>query len=126
MSNEPTMPAQAPTTHIGTINNDKGFVVTGGNNTFNVDQTETRANLAEVAAEIQNLLNQLSQSYPTETVTQQAIVTEKAIAEIEKDPSLKERVRSVLAASGTEAFKQAVDHPAIHIMIAAIDGWRKP
>jgi uncharacterized protein YjbI with pentapeptide repeats len=126
MPDEKSVPVanQDSSTHIGTINNNQGFVTTGGTNTFNVNQA--KANLPEVAAEIQQLLNQLGQSYPTKTLVEQATVAEKAIAQIEQNPSLKERVKSVLIASGAETFKQAVNHPVIHIMVAGIEAWCNP
>ena len=110
--------------HVGSIVNNQGAVGVGGTNTFNLNQP--KPNLAEVAAEIQQLLNQLGQSHPTTTLVEQATVAEKAIAQIEKDPSLKERVKGVLIASGAETFKQAVNHPVMHVMVAAIDAWCRP
>jgi uncharacterized protein YjbI with pentapeptide repeats len=72
--------------------------------------TEQRQNLAEAAAEIQQLLNQLSQTYPTATTSQKMTVVAKAVDEIEKNPTLKARVIGALKSGGTEALKELVDH----------------
>jgi len=82
-------------------------------------------NLAEAAAEIQQLLKQLEQSYPTETLTQKAVVAEEAITRIENNPSLKERVIGALKSAGKEAFKEAVDHPLVNVLMAGIEGWQE-
>ena len=82
-------------------------------------------NLAEAAAEIQQLLKQLEQSYPTETLTQKAVVAEEAIKLIENNPSLKERVIGALKSAGKEAFKEAVDHPLVNVLMAGIEGWQE-
>lgn len=82
-------------------------------------------NLAEAAAEIQQLLKQLEQTYPTATFVEKAAVAAKAIETIESDPTLKGRVVGALRSAGMEAFKEAVDHPLVNILAAGIDGWRE-
>lgn len=90
-----------------------------------VHNNAVRKNLAEAAVEIQQLLKQLEQSYPTETLTEKAVVAEEAIKRIEANPTLKERVVGVLKSVGVEAFKEAVDHPLINILVAGIEGWQE-
>ena len=85
-----------------------------------------QGNLAEAAAEIQRLLEQLSQTYPTETLSQKAIVAEEAIKQIENDPTLKERVVSAIKAMGVEALMEAIDHPVANVLRAGIEGFREP
>jgi len=95
----------------------------GGNITnYNPEQ---RQNLAQAAAEIGQLLNQLSQSYPTATTSQRMSVVAKAVDEIESNPTLKARVIGALKAGGTEAFKELIDHPLVNILLASIDGWQE-
>ena len=79
--------------------------------------------LAEVAKEIQELLDQLSQTNPTTKTTEQMIVVGKAIDIIEENPSLKSKIIKVLTAVGKEAFKEAVDHPLANIFIAGVEAW---
>ncbi|MBW4578673.1 MAG: hypothetical protein KME42_03750 [Tildeniella nuda ZEHNDER 1965/U140] len=94
----------------------------GNQNTLNVTQ---RSNLVEAAAEIQQLLKQLEQSYPTETFAQKAVVVDEAIKQIEGDPSFRNRVVGALKSAGKEAFKEAIDHPLVNVFMAAIEGWQE-
>jgi uncharacterized protein YjbI with pentapeptide repeats len=87
--------------------------------------TEQRQNLAEAAADIQQLLNQLSQTYPTVTTSQKMSVVAKAVDEIENNPTLKARVIGALKSGGKEAFKELIDNPLINILLASIDGWQE-
>ena len=87
--------------------------------------TEQRQNLAEAATEIQQLLNQLSQSYPTTTTSEKMSIVAKAVDEIESNPTLKARVIGALKAGGTEAFKELIDHPLVNILLASIEGWQE-
>ncbi|AFY68944.1 pentapeptide repeat protein [Thalassoporum mexicanum PCC 7367] len=64
--------------------------------------------LAEAAAEIQQLLDQLAANNPTETVTDRAIVASKAIEVIEKNPTQKEKIVKALRVGGIAALKQMV------------------
>jgi len=94
----------------------------GNQNTLSVTQ---KSNLTEAATEIQQLLNQLEQSYPTETFTQKAVVVDEALKKIEANPSFKNRVVGTLKAAGKETFKEAIDHPLVNIFMAAIEGWQE-
>ncbi|WP_414755844.1 pentapeptide repeat-containing protein [Anabaena sp. CCY 9910] len=95
----------------------------GGNITnYNPEQKQ---NLAEAAADIQQLLNQLSQTYPTATTSEKMSVVAKAVDEIESNPTLKARVIGALKAGGTEALKELIDNPLINILLASIDGWQE-
>ncbi|AUB42118.1 putative protein YjbI, containings pentapeptide repeats [Nostoc flagelliforme CCNUN1] len=85
---------------------------------------EQKQNLARAAADIQQLLNQLGQTYPTATTSQKMSVVAKAVDEIENNPTLKVRVIGALKAGGTEAFKELIDHPLVNILLASIDGWQ--
>lgn len=81
--------------------------------------------LTEAAAEIQTLLEQLSQTYPTETLTEQAIVAEQALDRIENNPTLKKRVIEVIQAMGVEAFREFIDHPVVNVLLAGIEKWKE-
>ncbi len=84
-----------------------------------------RQNLTEAAREIKQLLEQLSQTYPTNTLVEQAVVGEKAIEEIENNPSLKQRTIAALKASSIEAFVQLIHHPVINVMRSSFEAWQK-
>ncbi len=79
--------------------------------------------LADAAAEIQKLLKQLEQSYPTSTTTEQMVVATKAIERMESDPTLKQRVISAAKEGGLAAFEKALDNPLGALITGAIKGW---
>ncbi|MGF1487068.1 MAG: hypothetical protein ACFBSE_08145 [Prochloraceae cyanobacterium] len=81
-------------------------------------------NLAQAASEIQQLLKQLSKTYPTSTSKEKMTVVAEAVDQIETNPTLKARVINALKAGGTEAFKEAIDHPLVNILMASIEGWQ--
>ena len=83
-----------------------------------------KQNLANAATEIQQLLEQLSETYPTTTSREKNIVVGEAVDQIESNPTLKAKVINALKAGGTEAFKEAVDHPLVNILVATIEGWQ--
>jgi len=85
---------------------------------------EQKQNLAEAAVEIQQLLQQLEQNYPTTTPLQKQVVVTEALKHIESNPTFKARVIGALKAGGTEALKELVDHPLINILIASLEGWQ--
>jgi len=94
----------------------------GNQNTLNVTQ---KSNLIEAAADIRQLLTQLEQSYPSQTLPEKAVVVQEVIKHIEADLTLKERVVGVLKSVGVEAFKEAIDHPLVNVFMAGIEGWRE-
>jgi uncharacterized protein YjbI with pentapeptide repeats len=85
---------------------------------------EQRQNLAQAAAEIQQLLNQLGQTYPTNTPLEKQIVVTEALKQIESNPTLKARVIGALKVGGTEALKEFLDHPVVNVLLAALEGWQ--
>jgi hypothetical protein len=93
---------------------------------FNVNASpEQKQNLAEAAKEIQQLLTQLDQSYPTDTVAGQMQVAQEVMKEIEQNMPLGDRLLSAIRAGGTEALKQTLNHPAATFVLALIDDWQK-
>ncbi|NEN98495.1 MAG: CHAT domain-containing protein [Moorea sp. SIO3I7] len=85
--------------------------------------TQTK-NLAEAAAEIQQLLNQLSQIKPSTTEIQKLTVVAEAAEKINSNPTLKAKVINALKAGGVDALKEAIEHPLVNILMATIEGWR--
>jgi uncharacterized protein YjbI with pentapeptide repeats len=80
--------------------------------------------LAQAAGEIQQLLKQLEQTYPTTTTSQQMVVAAEAINQIESNPLLKERVINAVKSGGLAAFEKAIDNPAGAFIVGAIKGWQ--
>jgi len=84
---------------------------------------EHKQTLAEAAAEIQKLLNQLSQNYPTNTTAEQMVVATEAIKRIENNPTLKQRIINAAKEGGLAALEKALDNPAGAFITSAIKGW---
>ena len=83
-----------------------------------------KQNLADAAQEIQQLLKQLSKTNPTTTNKEKMTVVGEAVDRIEGNPTLKAKVINALKAGGTEAFKEAIDHPLVNILVSTIEGWQ--
>ncbi len=86
--------------------------------------SEQNQNLAEAATEIQELLKQLSKTNSTTTTAEKMAVVTEAAKQIENNSTLKTKVINALKAGGTEAFKEAIDHPLVNILVATIEGWQ--
>lgn len=82
-------------------------------------------NLARAAADIQQLLEQLSLDYPTETLSQKAVVAEKVIKQIESNSKLKQRVINAVKAGSLGAFEKAIDNPIGAFVAEGIKGWQE-
>lgn len=79
---------------------------------------EQKQNLAEAAAEIQQLLNQLATSNPNNEEFAEAIRRE-----IQKNPTLKARLVNALKSGGLEALKAIFNHPVFSIPAETVKGW---
>jgi pyrroline-5-carboxylate reductase len=97
-----------------------------GGTIHNYSREQKRQDLAEAAAEIQKLLEQLAENYPTETLTQKAAVAEEALQIIESNPTFKQRVVSAIEGMTVEALMQFLDHPVANIMREGIERFRQP
>ena len=70
---------------------------------------EQQKSLAEAAAEIQQLLEQLSATNPTTTIAEKSAVATKAIETIEKNPTQKAKIVKALKVGGIAALKELVE-----------------
>lgn len=86
---------------------------------------EQKKTFTEAAKEIQELLEQLSQTYSTETVSGRMQLATEAVTRIEGNADLTQRVLSALQAGGVSALEQLLNHPAASFVIAALDDWEK-
>lgn len=84
-----------------------------------------RQTLAEAAAEIQELLEQLSITFSTETVSDRMQLATEAVSRIESDSNFMQRVISALQAGGVSALAQMLNHPAASFVIAALEDWQQ-
>ncbi len=79
-------------------------------------------NLVEAAAEIQKLLNQISETHPTETTQEKMVIAAEAVEKIESSPTLKQRVAAALKAGNIAELTTRIVHPAAAIVITALAG----
>ncbi|MDY6936700.1 MAG: pentapeptide repeat-containing protein, partial [Cyanobacteriota bacterium] len=86
---------------------------------------ENKQNLVEAAAEIRQLLDELAQSYPTETMSEKMEVATKAIEKIESDPNWKKRVVNAVKGGSVQALEKAIDNPFGAFVAGAVEGWQE-
>ncbi|MEA5532792.1 COR domain-containing protein [Crocosphaera sp. XPORK-15E] len=98
----------------------------GKNYTGNVynNTQEQKQNLAEAAAQIQQLLKQLETSYPTDTFNGKVALANQIVEEINNDLPLSKRILSALQAGGVQALDSLLDHPAASFVIGALEDWK--
>jgi uncharacterized protein YjbI with pentapeptide repeats len=87
-------------------------------------RVETK-NLVDTAKEIQALLDQLSQTYPTNTPGDKYALAKEAIQHIENNLSLGQRILSAINAGGASALEQFLNHPAASFVIGMLEDWQK-
>jgi tRNA G26 N,N-dimethylase Trm1 len=87
-----------------------------GNQNINAPEQD----LSEAATEIQQLLNQLAQDYPT---ISEAIIVNSLKSEIKHNPTLKARLINALKSGGIEALKAIFNHPLVNVPIETIKGF---
>ncbi len=101
--------------------------VDGGDVVANKYASEQKPTLAEAAAEIQQLLEQLEKTYPTNTTAEKMVVATKAIERIESDPNWKQRVVRAASEGGLAVFEKAIekamDNPIGAFIVGAVKGW---
>lgn len=105
--------------------NVEGDVSSEIQNSFNTHTQQQKQNLAEAAAEIQELLEQLEKSYPTETTTGKMVLATETIKCIENNPTLSKRILSALKTGGVKAFEKFLNHPAASFVVGALEDWEK-
>ncbi|MDJ0899670.1 MAG: hypothetical protein QNJ55_12750 [Xenococcus sp. MO_188.B8] len=77
--------------------------------------------LAQSAAEIQQLLDQLSKTYSTKTFAEKGAVADQLLEKIKNNPTRWQKVINVIKAMGVEALAEAVDNPIFNIAKAEIE-----
>ena len=91
----------------------------------NVVSPQQKQNLAQAAAEIQALLEQLDKTYSTDTTKGKMELAASAIAQIDSNPTLTARILSALKVGSVKAFEQFLSHPAASFVIGALEDWQK-
>jgi uncharacterized protein YjbI with pentapeptide repeats len=83
-----------------------------------------RRAVSEAAAKIEQLLQQLEQTYPTNTPLERQMVVTEVIEHIERHPALKARVVGALRGVSINALKELIDHPLVNVLLAALEGYQ--
>jgi internalin A len=99
--------------HSGSGDNIVGTKITNNN---------PSPNLSQAAADIKQLLDNLSNDYPDDSLN---MIGAKAADKITDNPTLRSRVLSAITEASTTALEEAVDHPAIAILVAGIKGFKE-
>jgi predicted RNase H-like HicB family nuclease len=103
----------------GDINSEQ---IIGINHNYSPEQRKT---LSEAAAEIQQLLEQLSRTYPTNTNPEKITVANEAIHRIENNPILRQKILRALKAGSVQALGQYLNHPIASFFLGALEEWRQ-
>ncbi|MGK7919030.1 MAG: pentapeptide repeat-containing protein [Trichodesmium sp.] len=82
-------------------------------------------NLAQAAKDIQELLEQLDETYPSDTTTGKMKIATEVITQIDNNSTKAERIFSAIKAGGVSAVEQLLNHPASSFVIAALEDWQK-
>ena len=82
-------------------------------------------NLAEAARDIQELLEQLEKTYPSETTMDRMKIATEVITHIDNHPTKAQKIFSAIKAGGVAAVEQLLNHPASSFVIAALNDWQK-
>jgi hypothetical protein len=98
--------------------------IEGGAKVAGVINEAEQQNLVEAAAQIQQLLEQLEKSYPTNTTTGRMAIATEAIKQIEANPTLMTRVLSAISAGGVSAVESFLNHPAASFVVGALQDWQ--
>lgn len=87
--------------------------------------SQSQQSLAAAAAEIQQLLDQLSKTYGIESTSDKLAITNQFMQQVEKDASFSARLLSAFKSGGVAALDQFLSSPASSFVIAALDDWQK-
>ncbi|NEP27568.1 effector-associated domain EAD1-containing protein, partial [Moorena sp. SIO3I6] len=77
--------------------------------------------VSDIAAEIQQLLEELEKSYPIDTTRGKIALATEVVQQIENNPTLRARV---LRVGAVNAFEQLLSHPAASFVIGALEEWQ--
>ena len=82
-------------------------------------------NLTEAARDIQELLEQLEKTYPSETTMDRMKIATEVITHIDNHPTKAQKIFSAIKAGGVAAVEQLLNHPFSSFAIAALEDWQK-
>ncbi len=88
------------------------------------DNAKVAAEINEAAAEIRQILKEISANYRTNTSKEKNIAIGEAVERIEANPTLKIKVINTLKKGGKETLYEVINHPLVNILLATIEGWQ--
>jgi hypothetical protein len=100
-----------------------GGEIKGNTKVAGVVNEAEKQDLVEAAAQIQALIQKLKQSHPTSTTTEQMRVATQAVAQIESNPTLKQKAISAFKQGSLNVMET---HPIGKFIVGAIKGWQEP
>jgi len=101
-----------------------GGQIQSGAKIIGINNEAQPQNLAQAAQEIQQFLQQLDNSYSSETTNGKMKMAIEVVECIENNPNLKQRILSALKAGGIQAFERLLDHPAASFVAGALADWQ--
>lgn len=91
------------------------------------DKINTQINhsqdLTQAAKDIKTLLTQLENDYDPTKPVDKAMMTAKVVEAVDKNPTLKARVINALKEGGSTALEEAIAHPVVKPVVAALKGF---
>lgn len=106
-------------TNISQSHSGSGDNVAGDKNITNYNNSQ---NLAQAAAGIEQLLQQLTQTYPSTTTKEKMVVATEAIDRIETNPDWKQRIVNAAKKGGLAAMEKGIQKVTDNIIAATITG----
>ncbi|MFK8184710.1 MAG: COR domain-containing protein [Phormidesmis sp.] len=86
-------------------------------------QINNSQNLAQATRDIKALFAELDQTHDKTTPSGQMMIAAKTVEAIEGNPTVKKRLINALKEGSATALEEAIDHPAIKPVVAAIKGY---
>jgi uncharacterized protein YjbI with pentapeptide repeats len=86
---------------------------------------EGKRTLAEIAKEIQDLMEHLSKTHPLSIDTHPQDLANEVVKLVDANPNLAGRILSATKAGGVAALEEFLSHPASSFVIAALGDWGK-
>ncbi|NEQ77487.1 MAG: hypothetical protein F6K23_33450 [Okeania sp. SIO2C9] len=109
---------------IGVGFNKDGGKIEGSNFAETIYESQEQ-NLAQAAKDIQELLEQLDETYPSDTTAGKMKIATEVITQIDNNPTKAQRILSAIKSGGVAAVEQLLNHPASTFVIAALEDWQK-
>jgi hypothetical protein len=98
--------------------------VQGNHDSSDIHHHTLKPNLVQAAVALEQLLQQLGQTYRTNTPLEKLAVVTEALKVIESNPTLKAQVIVALKEAGTEGIRERVDNTLVNIFLAAVEEWQ--